>query len=141
MNWQEAFRVQASSDWKVYKNLNSNSFEDCHQLHYLLMASEKLAKAHLSNPTNPAQKSHTSLREFVHICGSIPNLRKYINSNYNANQIRQYISTLKIICEKLLSVIPKGTKDINVEYPWEEGSGSVLVPCQYKFVNSLGIKP
>ena len=141
MNWPQAFRVQALSDWKVYKNLNSNSFEECHQIHYLLMASEKLAKAHLSGPTNPTQKSHMSLREFIHGCASIPNLRKYINNNYNASQFREYINSLKIISEKLLSVIPKGIKDINVEYPWESGSGLVVAPCQYTYLNSLGIKP
>ncbi len=48
----EAFAAQARSDWRVYRHLarlrlqsQGSSFPKCHDLHYLQMATEKIAKA------------------------------------------------------------------------------------------------
>jgi len=44
--WSEAFLAQAKSDWQIYEHLEKTSFSKCHALHYLQMATEKLAKAY-----------------------------------------------------------------------------------------------
>jgi len=45
--WSKVFLEQASSDWQVYEHLKGTHFPNCHALHYLQMATEKLAKAYL----------------------------------------------------------------------------------------------
>lgn len=44
-----AFVTQGRSDWDLYKHLSAltkPSFPQCHALHYLQMATEKIAKAY-----------------------------------------------------------------------------------------------
>ena len=48
VNWAQAFARQARSDFEAREHLlQSNELPQCHQLHYLQMAMEKTAKAHL----------------------------------------------------------------------------------------------
>jgi hypothetical protein len=44
--WSDAFLTQARSDWQVFEHLYDSDFPECHALHYLQMATEKLAKAY-----------------------------------------------------------------------------------------------
>ncbi len=45
--WASAFAAQSRSDWQVYTLLAAEpSIPACHQLHYLQMACEKIAKAY-----------------------------------------------------------------------------------------------
>ena len=68
----EAFAAQGRSDWLVYKHLSGllePSFPRCHALHYLQMATEKIAKAYRVRDT-PADvddiiNHHTGFEEFV----------------------------------------------------------------------------
>jgi hypothetical protein len=43
--WHDGYLEQARSDWDVYGTLSIGSVPDCHALHYLQMATEKLSKA------------------------------------------------------------------------------------------------
>jgi hypothetical protein len=46
MTWREAFRQQALSDYAVFRHLTRVAdIPVCHRLHYLQMATEKLAKS------------------------------------------------------------------------------------------------
>ena len=45
MTWREAFLEQARSDFAMFDLLNEAKVPQCHVLHYLQMATEKLAKA------------------------------------------------------------------------------------------------
>ena len=44
--YERAFLAQARSDWNVYRLLSESREPSCHALHYLQMATEKLAKAY-----------------------------------------------------------------------------------------------
>ena len=69
MNWTSAFARQAQSDFLARDQLLVNPrLPECHQLHYLQMAFEKLAKAHLiaagSDPSD-IQSSHAYVAKVV----------------------------------------------------------------------------
>lgn len=69
MSWARAFARQASSDFEAWEHLSRNSaLPQCHQLHYLQMALEKAAKAHLiaagSDP-RAVQSSHAYIAKVV----------------------------------------------------------------------------
>jgi hypothetical protein len=136
MNWQEAFHAQAHSDWRIYEKLNQDpDAEDCHKLHYLLMASEKLAKAHLSAENNPPSTSHLTLKGFLHQCGNNPRFRSYINTKSTSAQFRSYITSMKLVADHLLSLVPtSNTTMMNVEYPWANNHGLVIAPCTHSFM-------
>jgi hypothetical protein len=42
--WQLAFLRQARSDWETYQRIDDPTWPTCHRLHFLQMATEKLAK-------------------------------------------------------------------------------------------------
>lgn len=55
---------QARSDWSVFGTLRSGGAADCHALHYLQMATEKLGKAYFS-ATGPPEPTHVALVPFL----------------------------------------------------------------------------
>ena len=66
MTWRDAYLQQAWSDFKVYLALNANNYALCHQLHYLQMTTEKLAKG-FQCPTEgkPYPKTHFAFVKFL----------------------------------------------------------------------------
>ena len=46
-DWMNAFLQQARSDWQAYNLVDHSTLPSCHAMHYLQMATEKLAKAAL----------------------------------------------------------------------------------------------
>jgi hypothetical protein len=65
--WSEAFLTQAKSDWQVYEHLNETGFPACHALHYLQMASEKLAKAYLLAGISEIEDVRSTHRAFTRV--------------------------------------------------------------------------
>ncbi len=68
----DAFAAQGRSDWRVYQYLaplQAPSFPACHALHYLQMATEKIAKAYRIRDTvadvDELVRHHTGFEEFV----------------------------------------------------------------------------
>jgi hypothetical protein len=77
-----AFATQGRSDWAVYKYLSAlskPSFPQCHTLHYLQMATEKIAKAYRIRDTsadvNDLVRHHTGFVEFVNQFFRCPPIR------------------------------------------------------------------
>ena len=76
MIWSEAYFLQARSekplrpsaslrDWQVYQTIQRQPVPECHSLHYLQMAAEKMGKAFLIAGGNAPASVHTSHRAFV----------------------------------------------------------------------------
>ena len=62
MTWSEAFILQARSDYAIFKSLGgSPDTPECHRLHYLQMATEKLTKYHACLGTRGAPKNPIAL--------------------------------------------------------------------------------
>ena len=62
---QELWWRQARSDYAVFVHLRDEGFHECHLLHYLQMATEKVSKAYLWRNHRPPAKSHTGLIQFM----------------------------------------------------------------------------
>jgi hypothetical protein len=65
-----AFIAQARSDFRVYRHLAERpEFAVCHALHYLQMATEKLAKAYrlrdTKSPVDELVSKHTGFAKFI----------------------------------------------------------------------------
>ncbi len=66
MDWREAHFKQARSDYELLQVLMRENAAFCHQLHYLQMATEKLAKGFSTSPGGPQPlKVHRGFVNFL----------------------------------------------------------------------------
>lgn len=137
MTWREAFRHQALSDYAVFRHLMSQAdIPVCHRLHYLQMATEKLAKSLLLIGSNALEeRSHYALVPLLRILPGRPDIRARLKWADNPKQFKTYIEK-KVIpwAEKIQNLVPVGASDrLNPEYPWLNGRGEVECPAAYSF--------
>ena len=91
MNISQAYKKQSQSDLQTYKLLNQNNSADCHQMHYLMMSLEKLAKSF------SMQKSHYVMQHFVRNLAYDSKLKKALGIESNTKAfMRQKQILLKI---------------------------------------------
>src|SRR5436190_10987546 len=62
---QRLWVQQARSDLAVFRELRRTGVHECHLLHYLQMATEKLSKAYLWRSGKAPPRSHTGLIRFL----------------------------------------------------------------------------
>lgn len=128
--WLTAFAKQARSDYQVFNALNEAPL--CHQLHYLQMATEKLAKAFLCALDEQRPESiHNAFVRFIQHARLYRQLqRKY---GMSRDQFRAFIRGLLPTAKSIEDLAPVGDRDKpNPEYPWEQG-GAVISPLTYSF--------
>src|SRR6266540_1571915 len=132
--WRAAFFKQAKSDFGTFKLLNRQHVAFCHQLHYLQMATEKLAKGFLCEPSRskPPNQVHEALLRFLRIAKTMPFLAR--ECGYSPAQFRRFIEGLYSIAEEIEKLAPGASNRPNPEYPWEQ-NGNVLVPVDYPFAH------
>jgi hypothetical protein len=133
----QAFIDQARSDWSVRGLLAERKDAPiCHELHYLQMACEKLAKAYrLRDTTSPVEElvsKHSGFAKFL-----VPFCIAVLKDEYRGKdaQLRNIISRARAIAreiEKLAPAIDCLAAPENAEYPWER-DGRVTAPCAYGF--------
>jgi hypothetical protein len=137
-----AFAIQGRSDWAVYKHLSAlvkPSFHQCHALHYLQMATEKIAKAYRLRDT-PADvddlvKRHTGFVEFVNEFFRCRTIRDEFQGQDAALQAPQKnAAILAREVEKLAPAIDRLASPENAEYPWERDE-AIVIPCRFGFPN------
>lgn len=138
--WGGAFARQAKADFEAWKRLQGiTGIAQCHKLHFLQMACEKLAKGHLCKAgADPyrLQSSHAYLaknlpiiarQELVRISGKRPDEWDYV-----LRQIRHLARKIEILSP---SVDDDGKRPDNCEYPWEDSAGKLHVPAEHTFTN------
>lgn len=122
----------------MFRRMNENARPLCHQLHYLQMASEKLAKAYLCDPVNkrPPQV-HDVLVRFLRKARS---RREFVRaSRMTQAQFRSFVDGLLPLADAIEKLAPAGGPDKpNAEYPWQ-AAGSVVCPLDYTYP-SLSLK-
>lgn len=136
VKYERAFAKQSQSDWQVYKILTQQAgLPECHALHYLQMATEKLAKAYrvraTDSPVTNLVRHHTGFVKFV---------RQYLlspqsKSRYagKAAQLESVVSAASKFAAQIERLAPAvDPKTENAEYPWESGS-AVVAPCEWQF--------
>lgn len=121
---QELWWQQAQSDYEIFTLMRKQGVADCHKLHYLQMATEKLAKAYLWKTGNAPPKSHVGFVKFLRMIGSARSSEReriaqiFCFGNYNAMQswIRTSISPIAYELERITPDLANDGP--NPEYPW-----------------------
>jgi len=137
MNWRDAFIRQARSDEKVRGYLNASGIEYSHQLHYLQMITEKVAKAYLAHPSGTIQPKavHQAFVRFLQILPNQSNLRRKLGIT-NKVAFRKFVQSLLDLAREIELLAPSATGSgrPNAEYPWKDlKSGNVIAPVDYAF--------
>ena len=129
--WRSANLKQARSDLAVFDSIKGQPL--CQQLHYLQMATEKLAKAYLSQVNGGARpnRSHQAFVRFLRLVRITPRFRTALN--WRKEQFRAHVDWLLPTAQLVEDLAPAGDKDKpNPEYPWET-AGAVIAPVDYPF--------
>ncbi len=132
----DAYAEQSRSDLTVY-NTHLQDAEECHRLHYLQMACEKIAKAYrLRQPVSYRLDdlySHVVFSKFiVGFLKSTPVKRRYRSQEAKRRQIERYARSLATEIEKLAPAVDREQTPSNVEYPWLSGE-TVFLPCRHRY--------
>jgi hypothetical protein len=140
--WSRAFALQGRSDLEVYRVLDANkALSVCHSLHYLQMASEKIAKAYsMRNPKGPSldtlTKSHAGAPsdEFVKKYFTDNRATRFRDKKAQLNEIVIGLGGLAREINKLHPSVDPDKNPQNVEYPWSDGT-RLRVPCKHTFLD------
>lgn len=136
--WAGAFALQSRSDWQVYNLLAGEPLlPDCHELHYLQMACEKIAKAYRCRDTTAdfvdLLKRHVGFTKFMGSFLSSPSIKEaYRGRDAQLREISRFARGLAREIEKLAPAVDRAGAPENAEYPWESGD-KVTSPCQYSY--------
>jgi hypothetical protein len=135
--YARAFIAQARSDWRVYARLSASGDAACHALHYLQMASEKLAKAYrlreTSSPVATIVSHHTGFTKFIRQYLLSARYREaYRGKTAQLHSLIQDAAKLATEIEKLAPAVERQNAPENVEYPWQVGD-KVIAPCEWTF--------
>lgn len=136
--WREAYLRQARSDYETFKQLTEAHL--CHRLHYLQMATEKMAKGFLCDPSGPDRPKnvHQAFSKFMRVARTIPRLSRVCG--FPPSQFKMYLESLTPLAAEIEALAPTGPDHPNPEYPWEE-NGVVVVPVEYAFPNLSLARP
>lgn len=134
----EAYAAQSQSDFRVYQEFLQDA-EECHRLHFLQMACEKIAKAYRlkDTPDFPEESlySHVIFSKFVLNLLKSPQIKRlYKSQNAALQQLERDAKRLSREIEKLAPAVDRERTPANVEYPWIQGQ-SVFTPCAFSFAS------
>jgi hypothetical protein len=138
MTWKEAFLKQAENDYSVFREFNASRKPISQQLHYLQMATEKLAKALSRGHRNdPPKTTHAALGKFLRLSKSRVHRKPQRDLDYagNHNAFVSYIDSLLPFADKIEALAPRGGRldKPNPEYPWQSADGTVIAPLDHTF--------
>jgi len=145
MTWAEAFILQARSDYAIFKSLGSSpDTPECHRLHYLQMATEKLAKYHACLGTTGApKKTHSALVSLLRQLPNMPQIRHSMGYSSNPATFTTYIKSLLPVATVIEELAPVGgdLHRLNAEYPWVDGGGNLRCPHTYTYPELRRMQP
>lgn len=134
----DAFAAQAESDWSVYQTLSLSGHPRCHALHYLQMATEKIAKAYRirdlagADPRELATR-HTGFGEFVNqLMNSDAIKGRWAGRDAARESRRKDFERFAAAIERLAPAIDRAAAPENAEYPWEDGD-EVVRPRDFDY--------
>ena len=127
------------SDFVVYQTHLQNA-EECHCLHYLQMACEKIAKAYRLRDTPSFTEedlySHVVFsRLILNLLKAPPIKDRYHLQDAKRRHMERYARGLAVGIERLAPAVDRERTPANAEYPWMSG-GAILVPTRYRFAVS-----
>lgn len=132
MNWALAFARQAESDFLVRDYLMENGgLPQCHQLHSLQMAVEKLVKAHILASGGTIRPVHGYIAKNLPVI-----VTRMIEKGDGARHpwLARAVRTLAERIEMLAPTMDRaGAAPSNCEYPWQVPGSAVVSPLDYDF--------
>jgi hypothetical protein len=131
--WKAAFLKQAQSDYFLYKEMNRTHKPVCHQMHYLQMCCEKLAKVILA-PTDGSRPkaSHYLFKDALRQLKQRPNIVRALHYENKKDAFSSAIDSLIPFAEKIEKLVPQDEFTPNSEYPWDR-DGMIQAPVEYEF--------
>jgi len=134
---QEIRWEQARSDLHVFNLLREAGVEPCHQLHYLQMIAEKLAKAYLWRSGSPPPRKHAGFVNFLRGLGLVENERRAVLASAlgfrTFVQLHHWIRAATPLAHELERLAPALAGDgPNPEYPWPHDAPANY-PARYEF--------
>lgn len=136
--WATAYHRQATSDWRLFTELVGRSdVPACHALHFLQMATEKLAKAYRFRDSKTAEQGlltkHVGFQKFLNSFLVSPQMRDEFAGNHaQLVAIRIGMAPIAQAIERLAPAVAREGSPGNAEYPWEL-SGSAIAPVDHDF--------
>lgn len=134
MSWSSAYAVQAKSDLEAREQLLANpQLPECHHLHFLQMAAEKLCKAYLAKRGTLAKDLRQS---HAFIAKQLPAIARYYLVKKTGCRSKEdwRINAIRILARKIELLNPAVDKTVtpaNCEYPWIGSDGTIVVPAEY----------
>jgi len=132
--WKTAFLKQARSDMRVFDVLQKDDkYPYCQQLHYLQMATGKLAKAYSPEASRGRRPVpvHTAFAHFLRSYGTRAEFSRIFEMS--PRQFRTFVESLLPAARAIENLAPAGDVDKpNPEYPWENNNG-IIAPVDYSF--------
>ena len=135
--YQELWWRQAKSDETGLVSLRRNGAPACHQLHYLQMVTEKLAKAYFWRSGVSPPKTHAVFVQFLRSLGGVPQsqrqqvadalgFRRFADLQNWLRQVLPLAYTLQKLAPSLAQDGP------NPEYPWPQDAPQ-FAPISFDF--------
>lgn len=134
---QSLWWQQAKSDYEIFELLRGEGVPACHSLHYLQMATEKLAKASFWSNNDPPAMRHVGFAQFLRRFGNTPrDQRDRIASLFEFGQFHGFqlwIRSIIPLARQVEQVSPAVIQDgPNSEYPWPHDA-PIECPVLYHF--------
>jgi len=138
-DWQRAFARQARADFETWDGLQGQrDVPDCHKLHFLQMACEKLAKAHLCTEGSDPKKIQASHAYFARAFPRIAEYH-YARIGNSRGKYKGVFKPLRQLAREIELLAPAvddgGRRPDNCEYPWELPDGAIRAPAEHTFPN------
>ena len=136
-SYQQLWWQQARSDHSALVLLRQDGADPCHQLHYLQMVTEKLAKAYFLRSGDPPVRKHDVFVKFLRALGSIPQSKRQQVAEAFAfgrfDDFQNWIRTIVPLANELQNLAPALAGDgPNPEYPWPQGTPK-YAPATFEF--------
>jgi hypothetical protein len=134
---QRLWWAQAKSDHGIFVLLRRQSAVECHLLHYLQMATEKIAKAYLWRSRVPPARSHVGYRRFTlalldRNSRDMQRIAKVFGFA-RPRDLDSWVRQVSPLAHELQNLAPAEANDgPNPEYPWPHDSPDDC-PAEYTF--------
>lgn len=132
----EAYAAQSQSDFRLYRDI-LQSVEECHSLHFLQMACEKIAKAYRLRDTPSFTEedlySHIALSGFIQNFLKAPQIvARYRGYDAKRRHLERYARGLARNIERLAPAVDRERTPANTEYPWVSGR-NIYAPVNHHY--------
>jgi hypothetical protein len=113
---------QAQSDYALFVQLRRGGIHECHLLHYLQMATEKLSKAYLWRSGHAPPRSHTGFVRFLRALldrrAELDQIAKVLGFR-RREDLDKWMRSVQPLAYSLQNIAPaEAGNGPNPEYPW-----------------------